>query len=191
MRALRVTAVGASVAGVLLLGGCAAGADLTPVPTVAEEPFVCDGVQQAGAELILGGPVAAIHASGSWGVESGEWTGNKWFGCLIELETGGDPNIQIDSVPPDGAGVWGTDPPTIRRSLSTQPDAHEIVADAPGDGFTFGDGAAGWVCADSFTLVVLDDVEATGRDRTADARSLLISMLPWACGGADAPSAEG
>ena len=52
----------------------------------------------------------------------------------------------------------------------------------------WGDDGTGFNCAlGRGDAVVLVDVE--GRDLTADVTRLLESMLPWACGGEDAPPA--
>ena len=65
-----------------------------------------------------------------------------------------------------------------------------IDADASGSGFLFGDSKATamWVCGNHVLAVELLDVDTQGRDRRADARNLLVSMLPWACGGDEVPS---
>lgn len=94
------------VAFAVVLTGCSA-TDPAPVPDAAEAPFVCDGVQQRGAELALGGAVALGSADGSWG------DGDR-FGCLVEREGDGAVNLQVTSMVPDEAVTWGGTVPMMQ-----------------------------------------------------------------------------
>ena len=152
--------------------------DLSPVSTVAQGPFLCDGVPQKGAELILGGPVEVTWNSGEWGSDSSS------LHCTLER----------------GGGLIAVYEESIYRIPVRDPEMFldgfrgrdEFDADAPqGRGFVFvdGPGVAEWLCGERHTRVVVSGI-APGRDKMADAAAYLTSMLPWACGDAEPPEAD-
>ncbi|MBO3085525.1 hypothetical protein [Cellulomonas fengjieae] len=160
------------VAAVLVLGACTS-PDTTAVPDTADGPYVCDGVPERGVELALGGASEAT--------QTGSWTADgPAFSC---------------SVTRDGGKVLVTygDPSTFLplEQAADQEGAEAIDADVDGSGYLFGDSkpTAMWVCGERVLAAELIDVDTEGRDPRADARALLTSMLPWACGDADAPKA--
>ena len=94
----------------------------------------------------------------------------------------------VTSMPVDQGGTWGSDENSIQSTLASQGGAERITSDGDGIGYVFAQGSAGWVCSGRFTLVVLDDVSTAKRAPRADARALVVSMLPWACGGEKVPA---
>ena len=48
-----------AVLGIAALAGCA-GPSLAPVPSQAASPYICDGVPQDGADLLLGGQASVV-----------------------------------------------------------------------------------------------------------------------------------
>jgi hypothetical protein len=170
----------AAVLAVLTAGGCT-GPSQDAVPTAADSPYVCAGVQRRGAELALGGDVVADRESGTWG---GYPVG---FNCAVDGPSGA--TILVNEKPSEGSG-WGSNDSEVLATLAEQGNAAKIDADAPGAGYAFGGSSAGWVCDQRFVLVELLDAETEGRDHAADAERLLVSMLPWACDGADVPTAS-
>jgi len=145
--------------------------DTAAVPTTADAPYVCAGVPQRGTSLTLGGDVSA-QETGSWLADG------PAFSCTVDRS---------------GGRVFVTyGDPTTFLSLATageQQDSVAIDADASGSGFLFGDSKATamWVCGNHVLAVELLDVDTQGRDRRADARNLLVSLLPWACGDTAVP----
>lgn len=162
----------------LALVAACTGPDLTKVPDVAEAPYACDGVPRAGVELLLGGEATVDRTRGAWGDDG---TG---FNCALSR---GDAVVLVDAEDTVSSPLGPTDADvlaTMRRAGGTA-----IEADAPGEGYVWGEKYAGWVC-DGRTLVVeAHRVDVEGRDLTADVTRLLESMLPWACEGEDAPPA--
>jgi len=162
-----------------LLAGCS-GPDTTAVPTEGAAPFVCDGVSARGVELALGGAAVAERTEGSWAE-------GERFSCAVTREQGSG-TIMVTSMPVDQSGTWGSDENSIQSTLASQGGAERITSGGDGIGYVFAQGSAGWVCSGRLTLVVLDDMSTAKRDQRADARALLVSMLPWACGGEKVPA---
>ena len=182
MRARQFGIVGLGVMA-LVVAGCA-GPDLSPVPSQAASPFVCDGVPQAGAELTLGGPVKVKRTVGTWG------RANEEFACSVVRKADVDGLILISD-----EDLRGVSPTTGEQGqlavLALQGDAQPIHADAVGAGYVFGiepSGGAAWICNGRYITVNLERVEVEGRSQRADAQALLVSMLPWACGGQKVPA---
>lgn len=171
----------ASLVPVLLLTACTGGAP-TPVPREAGAPFVCAGVPSEGTALILGGDVVQLRRHGEWGVDG------SGFQCDVGPAPGGDALIMVEEW--DVAIRLGTDGDSALKMLAAQTGATLIEADSIGAGYTSGsadEGSATWVCADRMLAVDLLGVQTAGRDQRADAEALVVSMLPWACGGEDVP----
>jgi len=170
--------------GVLLLvglSGCA-GTDTAAVPTEAGGAFVCDGVPSRGAELILGGAVVETRHHGQWGLDA------RGFQCAVTRESGGSGLITIEEW--DVGTRLGTDSEGALELIAGQAGATPIDAQVDGAGYVSGakdEGSATWVCGARMLAVDLQSVTTAGRDQRADAEALLVSMLPWACGDAEAP----
>jgi len=173
----------AGVVALVLTAGVSAcsGPDTSSVPTEAHAPYLCDGVPRRGAELILGGAAALEGQDGSWGAGR--------YSCRVRRDDDRGALI-VSAQDVASAGNWGSTPDVVLRTLSEQGSPTPIEADAPGAGYGFGGGSAGWVCEDRFVLISLVDVSVEGRDGQADAEAYLVSMLPWACGDQDPPRAE-
>lgn len=182
MRSRSWTRVTSSVCLLLALGGCS-GPDLSAVPTEATAPFVCDGVPEAGTALLLGGKVAQKQTHGRWGDDG------AGFDCVIELESGGAGRVMV--IAGEVGVVFGaTDEASSVEEFSKQGNATAIDADATGGGYVYGSGAnltAAWACGGRVVSVEIFDADVKSRDGRADAGNLLVSMLPWACGGQDPP----
>jgi hypothetical protein len=168
---------------VVTVAGCAR-PDLSPVPSQAAAPFVCDGVPLAGAELTLGGPVEANRMVGTWG------RADSMFTCSVVRKADVKGLILVSD-----EDLRGVSPTTGEQGqlalLALQGDAQPIHADAVGAGYVFGiepSGAAAWVCHGRYIKVWLARVEVEGRSQRADAQALLVSMLPWACGDQKVPA---
>jgi hypothetical protein len=160
------------VAAVVALGGCSS-PDTTAAPDVAEAPYACDGVPQRGVELALGGKGEPE--------QTGSWAGRgPAFSCIVR---NGDPGPRVF--------VTYGDPSTFLslEVAAEQQNAEPIEADVTGSGYVFGGSkpTAMWVCDAHVLAVELLGEETEGRDGRADAENLLLSMLPWACDGADVP----
>ena len=182
---MRVPGMGIVAVGLLVVtvAGCA-GPDLSPVPSQAAAPFVCDGVPLAGAELTLGGPVEANRIVESWGDDG------AGFRCSLVLKSG-EPGLILVS----DEDLRGVSPTTGEQGqlalLALQGDAQPIHADVDGAGYVFGvdsSPVAAWICHGRYITVNLERVEVEGRSQRADAQALLVSMLPWACGDQKVPA---
>lgn len=168
---------------VATLAGCA-GPDLSPVPTQAAAPFVCDGVPQAGMALTLGVPVKATQDVGAWGDKS------RGFYCAVKRQDGVRGAVLVaDEDLRDVAPTHGEE--GQRATLKSQANPAPIDADADGWGYVVGTGnepTAAWVCNGRYITVDLVSVDVEGRDPRADAQALLVSMLPWSCGDQKVPA---
>jgi len=171
----------AGLALVAVLAGCSR-PDTSPVPTTAASPYVCDGVPQEGAALALGGKASVQSQAGSW------TTDRPNFVCI--LDGSGDRGLQVDVV--ESGRIGATDQEALEEIRRTN-DVDPIEADGPGAGFVTKPGAgttAHWVCDGRYLQVSLDGDPVKGRDGDQDVENLLVSMLPWACGGEDVPAAS-
>jgi hypothetical protein len=170
------------IAAALALGGCT-GPSLDPVPTTATGPWVCDGVSERSAELILGGDADVEATHNTWGDREGG------FSCL--LEHGGilGPSLLVADIP-TGLMGWGATDGDAVDVMANKDGARKITAEFPGEGYVYEGDTAGWVCDGRVVQVSVGSVDVPGRDRDADVTNLLISTLPWACGGEEAPLAD-
>lgn len=169
--------------GLCLAVAACGGPDLDAVPTKAVEPFVCAGVPAGATALLLGGEVTQKRTSGRWG------DGGIGFDCVVELASGDPGRVMVISG--DVGIAFGTgDAATALADFSRQADAESIDADAKGGGYVYGrasNATAAWVCASRVLSVEAFDADVEGRNARSDAENLLVSMLPWACGGDEAP----
>jgi len=167
---------------VATLAGCS-GPSRDPVPTAAAAPFICDGVPQAGMALILGAPVKTTQDVGRWGDKS------QGFHCnVIREDDLGGAVLVADEDLRDVAPTHGEE--GQRAHLKSQANPAQIDADSDGWGYVYGnrgDQIAAWVCNGRYITVDLVSVDVEVRDPRADAQALLVSMLPWACGGEKVP----
>ncbi|MDC7120355.1 hypothetical protein OMK64_02265 [Cellulomonas fimi] len=176
MRRTPATLTGLALA--LLLGACSTPDD-SPVPTTAAAPWACPGVPQEGVDLILGGAAEDTETRNSW--EPG--LGHATFGCLADR--GDDARLTVTYGGP-GSG------PTA-DSMKTMRGAVPITADATGEGWADQSdelNVAVWECGDNVLMVRFEGT-VEGRDSLTDATHLLVSMLPWACDGAEVPGLPG
>lgn len=172
---------------VVMLSGALAGcSDQAPEPvsTVAAEPYVCDGVPSDGVRSLLGGEVE-VEPEGAWGADG------IGFGCTIRPADGDGPTLMVIERGPGLFVGRGQDEQEELEQLMAQGDADPIEADVTGGGVVAGgrtDISAVWVCGErELSVELLRHPDA--HDRREDVERLLISMLPWACGGADVPLA--
>ena len=165
----------------LLVAACTS-PDLSPVPADAEPPYVCDGVPQQSVELILGGESVDVSTQGRWGADG------AGFDCVVETGDGAGRVMVIEAAPPS-AILAAADAATTLQMLADQGESEPLDLDVPGAGYVYGPDSptAVWVCDERVLSVELIAVGTQGRDLRADATALLTSMLPWACGGEDAP----
>jgi hypothetical protein len=180
-RTSRTLAALAGLALVVVLTGCSR-PDTSPVPTTAESPYVCDGVPLEGAELTLAGKASVDKQSGSWITERPNF--------LCVLDGSGDRMLQIDVV--ESVRIGPTDEKALEVIEKTN-DAEPIEADAPGAGYVTKPGAgtvAHWVCDGRYIKVTFRGDDVKGRNGNQDVENLLVSMLPWACGGDEVPEAS-
>ncbi|WP_273653299.1 hypothetical protein [Cellulomonas fimi] len=175
MRNTRAALTGAGALALLaLLAGCSTPDD-SPVPTLAEAPWICPGVPQTGVELALGGP-AEVETTNSW--EPG--LGHATFQCFAER--GDDARLMVTY----GGPGSGPSPQDVRTGRGAVP----ISADADGEGWAEhaeGSSVATWQCGDNILRVGLVG-PVDGRDGLTDVSNLLVSMLPWACEGEEVPA---
>jgi len=152
--------------------------DLSPVPQVAQGPYLCAGVPQDGAELILGGPVEVTRDEGEWSSDDDS------FRCALERGGG---MITVDESPISSGPI--PDPQMFLEEYRSSTVAEEFEADAPGHGFyTQHPSSAEWLCGERYLTVTISGT-AAGRDKKADVISYLTSMLPWGCGDQEPPEA--
>jgi len=170
------------VGAVLLVSGCSS-PDLTPVPTVAAQPFACEGVPGDSAELIAGETLEASGPHGTWGDD------DLLFGCSL---VGEHTLVQVEEMSVT-ISPWGRAEQDTLRAWESFADARALDLGAPGSGYVFGsreDFTAGWVCNGRSLTVTAAGDPVEGRDRAEDVTNLLASMLPWACEGEDVPPAS-
>lgn len=166
----------------ILLSGCSE-PDKSAVPTEAKDPFVCAGVPAGAAELILGGGVVKHSSFGEWGLK------DEGFQCAVGRDDGGSELIQVQEWAI--ATKLGGNADDALSLFAAEADATKIDAGSDGAGYVAGtseSGSASWACGERMLTVDLIRVETEGRDQRADAQALLVSMLPWACGGERAPA---
>ena len=181
MRLRRGAVVGLAL--LLAVSACSGRDTSTPVPTGAAAPFVCDGVPGRAAELILGGDVAAKRRYGQWGLKDG--------GFQCDVVRAGTNNGVVMVEEWDVGTLLGVSPEDALRQFATEAAAEPVSASTRGAGYVIGtakSGSAKWVCGERVLVVDLVSVGNEGRDQRADAQALLVSMLPWACGGEKPPA---
>ena len=154
--------------------------DLSPVPQVAQGTYLCDGVPQEGAELILGGRVEVTRSTGEWSSDE------DYFRCTIKR---GDGMITVHEEPISSGPI--PDPQMWLERSRSSPVAEEFEADAPGHGFasTRDPGVADWSCGERYLMVTISGT-VRARDKRADVIAYLTSMLPWGCGDTEPPEAD-
>lgn len=177
-----IRSVVAAVALGAVLAGCTNGSD-EPVPTTAQEPFVCDGVPLEGARLITGESGIERESSG------GSWN-DMTDPIVCNLQTADGPGVlTVSQEPLDWAGA--SDAETYLKTLAEKQDARQITAEADGGGYAYPEGddiaSAQWACHDYRLTVTAYRLAGGDRDPLTDVSRYLTSMLPWACGGQDAP----
>lgn len=179
----RARIIPALLAAVVLVGCTPTAPD--PVATHADAPYVCDGVPLAGVQSLLGEDVT-VQARGAWGADG------IGFGCTIDAVEEDGPALLVLERGRAGSFIGGgADDEEELRQLGTQAAAEPIDADAPGGGVLFGpqEPTAVWVCdGRELSVELLADGELA--ERRDDVARLLISMLPWACGGEPVPVAS-
>lgn len=175
----RVVGLFGAFLGVALVAACTSAPDAAPVPLDATGPFVCDGVPSTGVELILGGPVERESSSGRWA--------DPRFGCIVHPTDGRASSVTVSYRDVSEGAEWGDTDEAVLRTLSAQGGATAFEADVPGAGYRYGD-TAGWVCSGRFLLVSALGETPPGRDWEQDVERLAVSLLPWACAGAEAPA---
>lgn len=174
-------------ASVLVLVGCTP--DQTPVPVQADGAFVCEGVQRQGVELTLGGAVKVDQSHGSWARAT-----ERAFTCRLVPKGNDARSVSVIAtraaidLPPSIDGQ-GSSQATLEERAA-EADATAIVSEVEGEGFLFGPQRAQWLCGDLVLTVDFIGSAVKGRDSGADIEALLVSMLPWACDGQDAPQAS-
>lgn len=153
--------------------------DLSPVPQAAQGPYLCDGVPQKGAELILGGTVEVTRDEGEWSSDDDS------FRCTIER---GEGAIDVLEEPISSGPI--SDPQMFLEHYRSSTAAEEFSADAQGYGFyTQHPSSAEWLCGERYMTVTISGT-VRARDKRADVISYLSSMLPWGCGDTEPPEAD-
>lgn len=152
------------------------------MPTTATEPYVCPGVPQRSAELVLGSDVEAT-SFGSWKPDVA-----LSFTCVVAAASGGDARLKVLSLPIGVIGEGGDE--AVIQYLGGEDAVEPITADAAGHGWVARlptSARALWVCGDLTVQARLDDADVDGRDEADDVTNLLVSVLPWACEGEPVP----
>lgn len=114
---------------------------------------------------------------GRWGADS------LYFSCTV-VRSGDAKKSALVTMVPTQTFPGPADQDEAIAALATSYGGDAITADADGAGYVReGDHpAAAWICHGMTTRVELQGVDVEGRDAVTDARSLLVSTLPWACG---------
>lgn len=168
----------------LSLAGCGVGGSTTPVPLEAKAPFLCTGVPREGVELLSGARSLQVsEGTGGWGAEEDS------FACFVRVSDADEGVISVTREPLDWHG-----------SASAQEYLEQfegtalwtpIDGEGPGAGYaaqeTPGSATAQWICGDDRVIVNAFMLAGGDRDPVEDVGRLMLSMLPWACGEAEAP----
>lgn len=185
---MRRRAAAAALAAALALGlaGCSP-LDAEPVPTAQTGgPWMCDGVSRWSVERIVGNPSVPSQA-GDWRTlrETG-------FSCLVDSPHG-TVDIIITPFAEEEAAAKAAD--AVARWQAA--DGERIVdpEGSPGQGYLMGEPGqvvtAAWACTDRTLEVILSDVWLDdARDQRADARNLLVSIVPYACAMRQVPDVD-
>ena len=167
-----------------LLVACSGRDTTTPVPTEAQPPYVCDGVPRRGVELVTGAPDAEVTQEGQWGSD------DRNFYCRVVVEQ--DPGLFRGLTVAEqrvAVSIFG-DAATAEEDLRAT-SGQVIEADEPGVGAVYGSTegtvTAVWACEERVLWVEAQGVFDDGRVAEEDVSNLLVSMLPWVCGGQEAP----
>lgn len=183
MSAARHVVAAAAVVGVLAaLAGCTTGST-EPVPTLAEEPFVCDGVPLDGIRLMTGTDEIERESSG------GTW-GDVTDPVVCNVRTAdGSGLVTVSQEPLEWFGVG--DAEAYLEEVAGRQGAQRIEAEATGGGYAYPEGeetvSAQWACGEQRVALTVYRLAGGDRDPLTDVSRYLTSMLPWACDGADAP----
>jgi len=173
-----VARAGGVAACLLVVAGCAPSDLSDPVPTTAEAPFVCDGVPLTGLQRLTGIRDLTVEDD-----TSGPW--DEHFTCHVY--DGDRLVVWVLYMSTEWLG-YGSLEDQITEAR-TRHGALQIVADAPGAGYVEvrdKEMMARWVCEDNTRTDVT--VYATGgADMEEDLARYMVSILPWACGDAEAP----
>ena len=169
------------------LCGCRSQPETMPsqVPTDSTA-WICPGVPAHSATLIAGDTPEISTA--------GDPYGRMWI-CSVETTTlskGVGPNIRVEwGVIYEGNSYKYTGEESARvrfpENIWTRPGV-----EGSGSWATNGadrDSTAQWVCGDRYVEAYVAVNKDQKRDSTVDARNLLTSVLPWACGDQPAPGA--
>lgn len=162
-----------------------------PVATEASAPFLCDGVPLEGLERLAN--ITGLTADDT---DTGSWDSN--FRCAAM--DGDDAVVQVSA---HATGPLGEAPIEDQiAELASLAEAVPIDAQADGGGAGFvlpdrGVPLARWLCEDGtrtdvelFRSPLGDSPSDADRDAlTADLSRYLVSLLPWACGDTQPPSA--
>lgn len=167
-------------AALTVVAGCTAEAAQEPVPTTAESPFLCDGVPLLGHRLLTGAGNLSYA-----GDAFRPWDDD----VLCVAEGPGGESVAVSHQATEGLGLGSVKEQV--EELRAHTSATRIDADAPGEGYVIPDGEqpyGRWVCDDGTrTEVRLASSPPSGRDVSEDLSRYLTSILPWACGDAEAP----
>ena len=177
MRAVTVP-VAFVAAVVLLASGCTASDLAVPVPTAAAAPYLCDGVPLTGLERMTRTSDLAAE----------DIAANEWDSAFLCQVSHGDRLVaSVLQVSLEGRGSDPVDEQIAEAR--TRSGALQIVADAPGAGYVVerdDETFARWVCEDNTRTDVTVYVDSDP-DLEEDLARYMVSILPWACGDAEAP----
>jgi len=182
---MRLRGVAVGVSAVCLLAGCTSRDVSTPVPTEAAAPYLCDGVPARGVALLTGASAPKVEQTGGWGRK------DRGFYCFVTVEQ--DAGLFRGLTVIDqrvGATIYGSAEAAQAELRATT--GRLITASAPGVGAVYGsrkgDLTAAWSCGDRYLEVMAKGVFDDGRGAEQDLSNLVVSMLPWVCGGEKAPA---
>lgn len=186
MTGRRAAATALAACSALALAGCSP-LDGEPVP--AEQtagPWMCDGVSRVSVERIVGNPSVPM--------QSGDWRTLKdtGFECRVDSPHGAV-DIIVTPFSEEEAGAASAEAVAQWQAADGEPIVDE--SGSPGQGYLTGEPGqvvtAGWVCTTRKLEVVLSDVWLDDRrDQRADARNLLVSVLPFACAMRQVPDVD-
>lgn len=181
-----VVLVGVVVCGV----GCGgSGPEVAAIPSVVpadSESWVCPGVPAKSVMLVTGDDPVVSAASdpdyGWWACSASTTTLDQGLGSLVIVRWGlidegssykymGDESARVRF--PEN--VWTL--PGVEGSGSWASNGSDS------------DSTAQWVCGDRYVEAYVAVDKGQKRDSIADARNLLTSVLPWACGDRPVPGA--
>lgn len=185
---MRTGGVAAVVGLLAVVAGCTP-AEVVPVPTSASAPFVCDGVPAQAVELVLGVPIEDVDVK-----YRDPWDAAV-FDCAVSAGPGeNDPTVWVTRGPVSLGPFGDADAAKEEFAQAQAPDRYLEVPGVDGAGMSYRYGETGvmavWECGDVYLNVFLARVTESGRDAIDDAANLVVSMLPWTCGGQEVPLAS-